>query len=334
MGAPKDNQPLLVVEDFVKHFPLKGTSDVVHAVNGISFELYSGETLAVVGESGSGKTTLGRCILRLEETTSGRIWFAGNEISKTSHRKFRSIRPQLQMVFQDPYDSLDPKRRVRATIAEPIQYWKRLRGAELDKYVEDLAEQVGLRRATLDRGPTELTSGEQQLVSVARALGTDPQLIVLDEPTSMLDPEAAALVLEVLWRLKRERSVSYLFISHDISLVKQISDRVIVMYLGKIVEAGRTSDILADPLHPYSLCLVDAVLNAEVGRHTPNFQLTGEVPSAVHLPPGCALESRCPVARPSCRERVPELLEIGDARLNACFRIQDGSFAPSRHSST
>jgi oligopeptide/dipeptide ABC transporter ATP-binding protein len=320
-GSFSDNVLLRVV-DLKKHFIIKDSTEPLVAVDGVSFEIRRGETLGLVGESGSGKTTVGRCILRLTDPTAGRILFEDAELTTLGPSELREVRPRIQMVFQDPYNSLNPRRLVRAIITEPL----RLRGDKnrLDqlKRVVELAELVGLDKQYLDRYPHQLTSGEQQRVAIARAIALNPELIVLDEVTSALDPNARASIINLLKRLQREFGFAYLFISHDLSVVKELSSRVMIMYLGRIVELGTAEEVFSNPHHPYARALINSVLwpdPAQRGRVT---VLHGEVPSPIHLPVGCYFASRCPLREPACEESYPQFRSTTPGHFAACFVAQ------------
>jgi len=285
--------PVLTVEALVKHFPL-GHGRAVKAVNGISFQIDRGEALALVGESGSGKTTVGRCVLRLIEPTSGAISFRGEDILAMAPEQFRQRRRHLQLVFQEPYDSLNPRMRVGRILDEPMMLAGR--GA-----------------------PTARSSRAHDLLDIA----TDPDLVVLDEPTSALDVSVRAEILDLLVDLQARLGFAYLFISHDLTAVRRVCQRVAVMYLGRIVETARTSDIFERPLHPYSRALLSSVLYPDPAREQARFLLTGEIPSPIDLPPGCPLYARCPWARPACDLSVPPLEALLPDRHVACFRARE-----------
>lgn len=313
---------LLVVRDLVKHFPV-GRS-VLTAVDHISFSIRRGETLGLVGESGSGKTTVGRCLLRLIEPTSGEIWFDGLGLTGIGQREFRRMRSRMQAVFQDPFDSLDPRMTVGDTILESIAQWSRetSRRQQREKLLH-LADLVRLRPDQLRRYPRELSGGQQQRVGIARALATDPRFVVLDEPTSSLDPTARAEIIELLIDLQMRLELSYLFISHDLMTVRHVAHRVAVMYLGHLVEVARTEPLFESPRHPYTQALLSSVLVPDPARRGRTKLLQGEIPSPVDLPPVCPLSSRCPVVFDRCRMEMPALLEVDQEHLAACFRSHE-----------
>jgi oligopeptide/dipeptide ABC transporter ATP-binding protein len=316
------NNHLVTVRNLVKQFPLKSRL-VLTAVNDVSFSIAPGETLALVGESGSGKTTVGRCLLRLIEPSSGEITYRADSIAHLSQSAFRSYRPKLQAVFQDPFDSLDPRLTIGDTILESIGLWNR--GASKPQQhakLLHLAELVKLRPDQLNRYPRELSGGQQQRVGIARALATDPEFIVLDEPTSSLDPLARAEIIELLIQLQKDLGLSYLFISHDLMTVRYVAQRVAVMYLGNIVEIGTTRSVFSSPRHPYTQALLSAVLVADPGARGKIHLLSGEIPSPVNLPPICPFVSRCPVAIDRCRTEAPRLAEVVPQHAVACFRVE------------
>jgi oligopeptide/dipeptide ABC transporter ATP-binding protein len=316
--------PLLVVEGLVKRFYLEGRN-YVGAVNGISFEIGRGETLGLVGESGSGKTTVGRCLLRLVEPTSGRVRFDGSDITRLTKRELKPLRSRLQMVFQDPFASLNPRRTVRQTIEEPLALQREAPGRAWLGIATEMLERVGLEPQYLDRYPIELTASEQQRVGIARALITSPKLVVLDEPTSTLDPTVREEILGLLRSLQSSMSVAYLFISHDIMAVEHLSHRVAVMYLGHIVEQAPTAAIMANPRHPYTRALMSAVLSPDPTRRLPRNLVVGEIPSAINPRRECPFYSRCPIRLDRCLDDVPAMATVGPEHGAACLRWRDTS---------
>jgi peptide/nickel transport system ATP-binding protein len=302
--------PIIRIENLTKYFPL-GRQGVVYAVNGVSFEVVPSETLALVGESGSGKSTVGRCILRLTECGSGsRIFFWDNEISRLKQREMRRFRSRLQMVFQDPQESLNPRMTVEETIREPLIIQGMLNSRDQDARVRELLNLVLLEEHQLGRYRHELSGGQIQRVTIARALATNPEFIVLDEPTSSLDAAIRADVIELLMSLQRRLEMAYLFISHDLSTVKYISQRTAVMYLGEVVEIGPTSDVFERPQHPYTKALLSAVLPLKPSQKRSEYSLRGEIPSPRRLPVGCFLHSRCPEVHPQCSSYHPRLVPV------------------------
>jgi oligopeptide/dipeptide ABC transporter ATP-binding protein len=314
--------PVLAVQALVKHFPV-GHGRAVKAVNGISFHIERGEALALVGESGSGKTTVGRCVLRLIEPTSGAIGFRGEDILAMKPEQFRGHRRHLQLVFQEPYDSLNPRMRIGRILDEPLMLAGRGSPTARLSRVQDLLDMVGLGHSFIDLYPHQLSGGEQQRVGIARAIATDPDLVVLDEPTSALDVSVRAEILDLLVDLQARLGFAYLFISHDLTAVRRVCQRVAVMYLGRIVETGPTSEIFERPLHPYSRALLSSVLYPDPTREQARFLLTGEIPSPIDLPPGCSLYARCPWARRECDLSVPPLEALLADRHVACFRARE-----------
>jgi oligopeptide/dipeptide ABC transporter ATP-binding protein len=314
--------PLVVVEGLVKRFYLKGQS-YVGAVNGISFEVGRGETLGLVGESGSGKTTVGRCLLRLVEPTSGSVRFEGSDITRLTKRDLKPLRSRLQMVFQDPFASLNPRRTVRQAVEEPLALQRDAPARAWLGLITEMLKRVGLGPRYLDRFPIELTASEQQRVGIARALITSPKLVVLDEPTSTLDPTAREEILGLLRSLQSSMSVAYLFISHDIMAVERLSHRLAVMYLGHIVEQGPTAALMADPRHPYTRALMSAVLSPDPTRRLPRNLVAGEIPSAINPRRECPFYSRCPIRLDRCLDDVPSMVAVGPHHGAACLRWRD-----------
>ena len=314
---------ILQAENLVKAFPIRHSRDLVHAVNDVSFEVRAGETVALVGESGSGKTTVGRCILKLIEATSGRIIFNGQEITSLSQKAFRRLRPRVQMVFQEPYDSLNPRMTIRQILDENLLLEGRLDRSARELRVRELLEITHLPQSLCDHYPHQLTSSEQQRVGIARAISTRPDLVVLDEPTSALDISVRAEIIALLKSLQRETGIAYLFISHDLTAVKEISHRVAIMYLGEIAEVAPNPDIFDAQLHPYGKALLASVLFPDPDAVRPPVTLKGEIPSPVDLPSGCFLHPRCPYALPICAAERPQLRSFLDHRLAACHRAEE-----------
>ncbi len=319
MSAPHV-ESILRVRDLVKHFPVAGSRQVVHAVNGVSLEVYRGETVALVGESGSGKTTVGRCVAGLLRATSGIVIFRDVEVNAPSKLDYRYMRGKIQLVFQEPGESLDPKMRIEDSIAEPLRA-ARWPGERRAARVLEVTELVGLQVKVLRQYPWELSAGQQQKVAIARAIATNPELVVLDEPTSALDPTARAEIIELLRTIQEKLGTAYLFISHDLSTVRYISHRVAVMYLGMIVEHGSTTEIFRRPTHPYTIGLLSSVMLPDP-RQTlrRGLQLKGEIPSPISLPQGCYLASRCPLADGRCRLELPPAVDVGRGHFVHCFK--------------
>ena len=306
--------PLLSVQDLKMHFPVKNTEglfaqrQVVLAVDGVSFDLFNGETLGLVGESGCGKSSLGRTITRLYKPTSGQILFNGTDLATLSESRMRPFRRELQMVFQDPYSSLNPRQTVGSIIATPLQVHGLAKGHEEER-VHDLLERVGLNPEHHNRYPHEFSGGQRQRIGIARALAVEPQVIVADEPVSALDVSIQAQVMNLLEDLQAEFGLTYLFIAHDLDIVRRVSDEVHVMYLGKVVEHGTDEDLYEHPHHPYSASLLSARPEPDPDRARARARiiLEGDVPSPLNPPSGCRFHTRCPRAQPVCSEVQPEL---------------------------
>ena len=313
---------VLEVSNLVKHFP-SGRHRSVKAVNDVSFHIDRGEALALVGESGSGKTTVGRCVLRLIEPTAGEIVFRGEHIDAMKPDELRALRPRVQMVFQEPYDSLNPRMRIRRIVEEPIFLAREMSPAQRRERVAEVLEMVRLGTAAMDKYPHQLSAGEQQRIGIARAIVSQPELVVLDEPTSALDVSVRAEILDLLTDLQESLGISYLFISHDLTAVRRVCHRVAIMYLGKIVERGNASDMFEQPLHPYSRALLSSVLYPDPSERLSRFLLSGEIPSPIDLPPGCHLYRRCPWAVDACNSAYPDAEELLPGRQVSCFRARE-----------
>jgi oligopeptide/dipeptide ABC transporter ATP-binding protein len=313
------------VEHLVKHFPIRGTAGVVQAVNDVSFEIPEGTTLGVVGESGSGKSTLGRCLLRLIEPTSGRVTIDGRDMTGLDPRALRAARAKIQIIFQDPYESVNPRMRVRRILEEPMILHTSMTERERTRRALELMELVNLEPLHLNRFPHELSGGQLQRIGIARAIALNPSFIVLDEPTSSLDLTVRAGVLSLLRNLQQELGLTYMLISHDLSTVSAYCDEMAVMYLGSIVEQGRASEVFGSPQHPYTQALLSAQLPADPSVTVSRVMLGGEIPSPVNLPAGCLFATRCPLAIDECRAARPEPRVIDGTHRAACIRIDDGS---------
>ncbi|MCX7572031.1 dipeptide ABC transporter ATP-binding protein [Tumebacillus sp. DT12] len=320
-------EPLLSVRDLKMHFPLKKgfrRTGTVYAVDGVSFDLRKGETLALVGESGCGKSTTGRTVLRLEEATAGSIRFEGRDVRALSKKELFTLRRDMQIVFQDAYSFLNPRLTIGEAIAEPMEVHGLYDRAERARRVEELLDIVGLSPAYAKRYPHECSGGQRQRLGIARALTLQPKLIVADEPVSALDVSVQSQVLNLFQDLKERFGLSYLFISHDLSVVRHVADRVAVMYLGKIVELGTAEQVFGETAHPYTKALLSAVPQHEVAVARERIVLQGEVPSPIQPPSGCAFHTRCPVATELCRVSVPALDEITEGHFTACHYVEKG----------
>lgn len=322
---------LLKVRNLKQHFPIKGgilgrTVNHVKAVDGISFEVYEGETLSIVGESGCGKSTTGRAILRLDDPTDGEIEFKGQDLLSLNKKQMRSMRKDLQIIFQDPYASLNPRRTVRQILSEAMEIQTNLTRKERDQKILELMEIVGLGTHQIDRFPHEFSGGQRQRVGIARALSVDPELIVCDEAVSALDVSIQAQVLNLLKRLQKELNLTYLFISHDLGVVRHISDRVIVMYLGKVVEIADKKSLFDNPQHPYTISLLSAIPSIDPDKKKERIILSGDVPSPIDPPTGCRFHTRCPFATDKCKTETPELRktdDMKDGHQAACHYIEE-----------
>jgi oligopeptide transport system ATP-binding protein len=313
--------PLISIRDLKVHF---GTGPgAVKAVDGVSLDILPGETLGLVGESGCGKSTLGRAILRLTEPTSGQVFFRNQDLARLSGRPLREQRRHLQIIFQDPYASLNPRMTVGQIVREPLQTFGLARGSEAERRTQELLETVGLSRRYIKRYPHEFSGGQRQRIGIARALAVDPDFIVADEPISALDVSIQAQILNLLEQLQRQKNLTYLFISHDLRAIRHVSDRAAVMYLGKIVELADAKLVYDDPLMPYTKALISAVPvpDPKVEAVRKRVVLEGDVPSPINLPSGCRFQTRCPYAIEKCREVEPQLVEIKPAHYAACIRI-------------
>jgi oligopeptide/dipeptide ABC transporter ATP-binding protein len=310
--------PLLEVQDLVMHFR-QDAKRVVKAVNGVSFVISPGEALALVGESGSGKTTVGRSLLRLIEPTGGRVAFLGQDIAAMPVSRFRPLRSRLQMVFQEPFASLNPRMRVGRIVEEPLLLAGEGDARRRRERCLEALSLVGLPPSAGTGFPHQFSAGEQQRIGIARAIATRPDLVVLDEPTSALDVSVRAEILALLDDLRRKLNLAYLFISHDLAAVQRVCQRVAIMYLGRIVETGATDELFAQPKHPYSRALLSSALFPDPKRTVPRFLLKGEIPSPINLPTGCHLHQRCPWAQPICATEAPGLETIMPGHLVSCF---------------
>ena len=313
--------PLLSVRDAVKHFAVGG-GRTVHALNGVSLDIAPGESVGLVGESGSGKTTLGRLILRLDGLTAGTIAFDGQDLTGLAERGMRPVRPKLQMVFQSPYASLNPRMKIGALIEEPLKLHTAMSAAERKAEVRALARRVALSEVLLERHVNQASGGQLQRASIARAIATRPKLLVLDEPTSSLDLSVRAEILSLLNSLKDEHGMAMLFISHDLDTVRAVCDRVCVMYLGRIVETGGHEAVFDAPAHPYTRTLLSAQLSPDPRERHERMPILGEPPSPLRLPPGCGFAPRCPLAEPVCEQGPIAVRPApGNSHFAACVKV-------------
>ena len=324
-----EKEVLLLTRDLTKEYKLKNSfgiskKQVVHAVSGVSIEIYKGETLSLVGESGCGKSTLGRMMMRLIEPTDGQILFEGKDITIYSDKQMNQVYKKIQMIFQDPYASLDPRMKVRDLIGEPLVTHK-VYGTkeETEARVKELMGMVGIRPELIDRYPHQFSGGQRQRIGIARALALKPKLIVCDEPVSALDVSIQSQILNLLKDLQQEFDLTYLFISHDLGVVHYISDRICVMFLGKVCEIGETGEIYKKPMHPYTRFLLQAVPSMDPEKAQKREQiLAGEIPSAVNPPSGCRFRTRCPYAEGICGGKEPELKEYGKRKVACHFPLE------------
>jgi peptide/nickel transport system ATP-binding protein len=318
------SEPLLQVRDVKTHFPVRGgvlgrVRGTVKAVDGVSFDVVRGETLGLVGESGCGKSTLGRTLLRLIEPTAGSIRFEGQELTGLTQRQLRPLRRRMQLIFQDPYASLNPRMTVRDIIGEPFAIHGLAHGREREQKVLDLLDLMGLPHDAMERYPHEFSGGQRQRIGIARSIAMKPDLVIADEPISALDVSIQAQIVNLLVDLQRELKLTYVFIAHDLKIVEYISTRVAVMYLGKIVELASAADLYRRPRHPYTQALLSAVPVPDPERKKTRIILQGDVPSPLAPPPGCAFHPRCPHAFERCRRETPPLYVLGNGHTAACF---------------
>ena len=319
---------LLEVHNLRKCFPLKKTitgkvTRELIAVDDVSFSLKAGETLGIVGESGCGKTTLGRAILKLHQPTSGRIFFEGQDITDYTSSQMREIRKKMQIIFQDPYSSLPPRSTVGGILSEPVEVHNIVPKDQVKEYVLDLMDKCGLRSYYYERYPHEFSGGQRQRICIARALSVNPKLVICDEPVSALDVSIQAQIINLLKRLQQEMDLTYVFISHDLSVVKFISDKIGVMYLGSMVEFGTKEDIFANPLHPYTRALFSAIPYPDPDVKMNRIILSGDIPSPANPPKGCRFHTRCPHAKDICKEVTPEYKDYGNGHCAACHLLNE-----------
>jgi len=311
--APRASAALVRVENLSKEFPagttgiIGGTRLTVKAVQNVNLEISPGETVGLVGESGSGKSTLGRLILKLLEPTKGKVYFDGRDLSTLGRAELRALRREMQLVFQDPYASLNPRMRVRSIVGEGIEIHKLARGKEKENRIVELLNMVGMGADAMDRFPHEFSGGQRQRIGIARALAVNPRFLVLDEPVSALDVSIQAQIINLLQDLQEKLNLTYLFIAHDLRVVEHISNRVAIMYLGKIVEIASRDEIYLRPHHPYTRALLSAIPTVDTAHKPERIKLPGEMPSPMNPPPGCAFHPRCPYAKDVCRTLEPKL---------------------------
>ena len=316
--------PLLQVENLRKYFPIRGgvlqrVVNNLKAVDGISFDVQAGEVVGLVGESGSGKTTVGRTILRLEDATDGAVRFGGTNVMCLGASDMRAYRKRMQIIFQDPYASLNPREKVRDILVHPLKLHQIGHSSEHEDRAAALLEKVGLSRDHLDRFPHEFSGGQRQRIGIARALAVEPEFIVADEPVSALDVSIQAQVINLLDDLRSDLDLTMLFIAHDLGVVEHICDRVIVMYLGRVMEIASTADLYARPNHPYTQALLSAAPIPEPGKRRNRVILKGDIPSPISPPSGCVFRTRCPIATNDCANITPELKTVGEGQASACI---------------
>jgi peptide/nickel transport system ATP-binding protein len=327
-AKPFDPDCILEVRHLRKCFPLKKTitgkvTRELVAVDDVSFKLKAGETLGIVGESGCGKTTAGRAILKLHQPTGGQIIFNGEDITNYSPKQMREFRKQMQIIFQDPYSSLPPRDTVGGILSEPVKVHKIVPPDQTKKYVLDLMDKCGLRDYYYERYPHEFSGGQRQRICIARALSVNPKLVICDEPVSALDVSIQAQIINLLKKLQKEMNLAYVFISHDLSVVKFISDKIGVMYLGSMVEFGSKEDIFKNPLHPYTKALFSAVPNPDPTSKMERIKLEGDIPSPANPPKGCRFHTRCPYAKEVCKHVPPEYREYKNGHFAACHLLEE-----------
>lgn len=322
---PKSGEVLVSVKDLKKHFPImKGLFrrqvGAVKAVDGVTFDIHAGETLGLVGESGSGKSTTGRVILQLDPITEGQVYFEGVELTSLKGERVRSLRPRMQMIFQNPHASLNPRMTVGSIIGEPLKEHNAGSGEERQKRIAELLDLVGLEPKHANRYPHEFSGGQRQRIGIARAIALNPDFIVADEPIAALDVSIQAQVVNLLEDLQDQLGLTYLFISHDLSMIRHIADRVAVMYLGQIMELANVDELYTQPKHPYTKALLSAVPvpDPEVEGSRKRVILEGDIPSPANPPPGCPFNTRCPIAQDRCSAEVPEWREVGTGHWVAC----------------
>ena len=317
-----EREKLVQVRNLVKHFPVENSDDVVRAVDDVSFDIFAGETLGLVGESGCGKSTVGRCLIRLYEPTSGEVLFENQDIINLPNKEMQKLRREMQIIFQDPYASLNPRLSIYSIVSEPLKIHGIGNKNERRDKVADLLKKVGLDANYMFRYPHEFSGGQRQRIGIARALALNPKLIIADEPVSALDVSVQAQVVNLLQDLQNEFGLTYLFISHGLAVVEHISQRVAVMYLGKIVEIAEGRELYDNPLHPYTKALLSAIPIPDPKKKRERIVLQGDVPTPINPPSGCRFRTRCPLAIEDCARIVPELREIEKGHFAACIRVE------------
>lgn len=315
--SENSREALVQVRDLKKHFKIKGKG-MLHAVDGVSFEIYPGETLGLVGESGCGKSTVGNVLLRLLSQTAGEMLFRGKDVFNASGKDKLELCRKIQIIFQDPYSSLNPRKTIRSILKEAYKIHKIAKGEELDRKIGELLTVTGLTEDLMSKYPHELDGGKRQVVGIARALSLSPEFIVCDEPVSSLDVSIQATIINLLMDLQKKHGLSYLFISHDLSVVRHISNRIAVMYLGEIIETAPTDEIFERPTHPYTIALLSAVPKVEIGSRVSRIVLKGDVPSPVNPGAGCRFVPRCWMAQDICKTQSPQLQTVGEQHRVAC----------------
>jgi len=330
IAAKTEKTKLIEVCHLVKHFPIENSDDVVKAVDGVSFDIFSGETLGLVGESGCGKSTVGKCLLRLYEPSSGEVLFEGQNLVGLPNKEMQLLRREMQIIFQDPYASLNPRLSILSTVSEPLKIHGIGNKTEQRERTGDLLKKVGLDPNYMHRYPHEFSGGQRQRIGIARALALNPKLIICDEPVSALDVSVQAQVVNLLQDLQAEFGLTYLFISHGLAVVEHISQRVAVMYLGKIVEIAEGRELYDNPLHPYTKALLSAIPIPDPKQKRERIILTGDVPTPINPPSGCRFRTRCPWAIEDCAKVVPELREIKPDHFAACIRVEGYDSAPAK----